>query len=324
MPRGLAAPSASGAMTGFTLRQLEIFALVVEHGSFRRCADHLGVNQVSVSEHVRELENRLGARLFDRTAGGAPTLTRAGEQAYRRIAAILADLDDLTREIGGGPPRGRRRLVVSMYPYVMRYVRDALAAFKGRHPELDVAVDFEPALPHRVHQRLQARELDVAYFISLERDEVPPSEIARIEPLAIFVARDHPLAQAATATAAEIRRTPAIHLGPRNPQRIAVDRALERAGMAGSPVAIEADQFDLLLTSVARGDGFACMFASLAAEVAESPGLVALRLEQPLASLEIRQMTRQPARHDDAMRELIAAFGAALKSLAAPGFRYER
>lgn len=63
-------------MSGFTIRQLEIFARVVEHGSFRRCADQLGVSQVSISEHVRELETRL--------VSACSIVTRAGRHIDRR------------------------------------------------------------------------------------------------------------------------------------------------------------------------------------------------------------------------------------------------
>src|SRR5260370_19004401 len=109
-------------MSGITLRQLEIFAQVVEHGSFRRCADHIGVSQVSISEHVRELESRLGASLFDRHSGGPSTLTPEGARAHRRVVAILADLNDLMWDVSGGRAGVSRRMGVAMHPFLMRYL----------------------------------------------------------------------------------------------------------------------------------------------------------------------------------------------------------
>ena len=236
-------------MSGFTLRQLEIFAQVVEHGSFRRCADHLGVSQVSISEHVRELESRLGVKLFDRNAGGPATLTTQGERAYRRVSSILADLNDLSRDVGSGRETGRRRLGVALHVYVMRYLRDALAEFKSLHPEADVVVDFEPASPEHLCQRVQSRELDIAYFLVFDGHDAPPSELVRLEPLAIFVAHDHPLARKEVVTIAELRATPALHLTTRNPLRIAVDRALDHVGASGGPIGLETDEYGLILTS---------------------------------------------------------------------------
>lgn len=300
-------------MSGFTLRQLEIFAQVVEHGSFRRCADHLGVSQVSVSEHVRELETRLGVKLFDRNAGGPATLTREGERAYRRVSSILADLNDLSWDVHGGR-NARSRLRVAMHAYIMWYVREVLAEFKGLRPEADVTVDFEMATAEQFNQRVQSRDIDIAYFLAFDGHEVPDSELMRLDPLAIFVAKDHPLAHKEIVRPADIRATPAVHLAPRNPLRIAVDRALEQAGCAGSPVALEADEYGLILTSASRGDGFVCMFEALAAEAAQAGGLVTVRLEHPIPALQIRQITRHSVRHDPLVNELAEMLGRALKT----------
>jgi DNA-binding transcriptional LysR family regulator len=290
-------------MSGFTLRQLEIFAQVVEHGSFRKCADHLGVSQVSVSEHVRELETRLGVKLFDRNAGGPATLTREGELAYRRVSSILADLNDLSWDVHGGRD-ARSRLRVAMHAYIMRYVREAMAEFKGLRPEADVTVDFEIATAEQLNQRVQSRNLDLAYFLAFDGHEVPSSELMRLDPLAIYVAKDHPLARKDIVKPADVRATPVVHLAPRNPLRIATDRALDQGGCAGSPIALEADEYGLILTSVSRGDGFVCMFEALATEAAQAAGLVIVRLEHPIPALQIRQITRHSARHDLVLNEL--------------------
>ena len=300
-------------MSGFTLRQLEIFAQVVEHGSFRKCADHLGVSQVSVSEHVRELETRLGVKLFDRNAGGPATLTREGELAYRRVSSILADLNDLSWDVHGGRD-ARSRLRVAMHAYIMRYVREAMAEFKGLRPEADVTVDFEMATAEQFNQRVQSRNLDLAYFLAFDGHEVPGSELMRLDPLAIFVAKDHPLARKDVVRPADVRATPVVHLAARNPLRIATDRALDQAGCAGSPIALEADEYGLILTSVSRGDGFVCMFEALATEAAQAAGLVTVRLEHPIPALQIRQITRHSARHDLVLNELVETLGRALKT----------
>lgn len=301
-------------MSGFTLRQLEIFAQVVEHGSFRRCADQLGVSQVSISEHVRELESRLGVKLFDRNAGGPATLTREGERAYRRVSSILADLNDLSWEVTNDRDGGRRTLGVAMHAYVMRYVRDALAEFKGLHPEADVAVDFDLATPEHLCQRVHDRELDVAYFVVFDSRDAPPSDLVRLEPLAIFVAHDHPLARKEIVTIAELRATPAIHLTRRNPLRAAVERALDHVGAGGGPIGLETDEYGLILTSVHRGQGFVCMFQAAASEVSQSGGLVELRMEVAIPALQIRRATRHSVRHDALASELIDQLGRALKT----------
>jgi DNA-binding transcriptional LysR family regulator len=301
-------------MSGITLRQLEIFAQVVEHGSFRRCAEFIGVSQVSISEHVRELESRLGASLFDRHSGGPSTLTAEGKRAHPRVVAILADLNDLMLDVSGGRAGVSRRMVAAMPPFLMRYLSDTIAAFKQAHTQVDVKLDLRLAAVEEVVERIKAREVDVGYFFAFDGMSVPESEVVRIEPLAIFVGRQHPLAQKVHVTAADIRATPAIHLAPGNPMRRLVDRALEQAHAGGSPVYIEVDEYGLILNSAQANHGFVCMFASAAEEVTRTSELIAVPLEHPLPSLQVRKLMRHSAQHDALTRELSEALTKGLQS----------
>jgi DNA-binding transcriptional LysR family regulator len=302
-------------MSGITLRQLEIFAQVVEHGSFRRCAEYIGVSQVSISEHVRELESRLGVSLFDRHSGGPSTLTAEGKRAHRRVVAILADLNDLMLDASGGIAGVSRRMVVAMPPFLMRYLGDTLAAFKTSHAQVEVKLDLRLATIEELVERIKAREVDLGYFFAFDGEDVPESEVVRIEPLAIFVGRHHPLAGKTQVTAADIRATPAIHLAPGNPMRKLVDRALEQAHAGGSPVYVEVDEYGLILNSAQANHGFACMFASAAEEITRTSDLLRVPLEHPLPALQVRQLMRHSAHHDALTSQLSDALTTALKSV---------
>lgn len=61
-----------------SIRQLQVFVTLVEHGSFTRAARHLGLSQSTVSGHIADLERRLGMRLVGRERSGV-TPTGAGE-----------------------------------------------------------------------------------------------------------------------------------------------------------------------------------------------------------------------------------------------------
>src|SRR6266478_619848 len=63
---------------------LFVFDAAARNGSFTAAAAELNVTQPAVSRMLRRLEQYLGVRLFDRTAGGA-VLTEEGELLYRRV-----------------------------------------------------------------------------------------------------------------------------------------------------------------------------------------------------------------------------------------------
>src|ERR1700748_1795874 len=93
----------------YSLRELECFTAVAEELSFTRAAQKLHLAQPPLSRHIRALEEKLGATLFDRagrkvalTAAGAvfqeetrtvlPQLIRAGETTRRFVSGETARL----------------------------------------------------------------------------------------------------------------------------------------------------------------------------------------------------------------------------------------
>jgi len=71
------------------LRKLEVFYWVAELQSFSRAADHLSLRQPTVSAHIRDLEETLGSKLFNRV-GGQIASTPLGQILFERAKALLA------------------------------------------------------------------------------------------------------------------------------------------------------------------------------------------------------------------------------------------
>jgi DNA-binding transcriptional LysR family regulator len=71
------------------LANIAAFVSVVENSSFAAAARHLNVSRTMVSAHVQELEDRLGARLLNRTTRRV-SLTEIGREYYERSTHFLA------------------------------------------------------------------------------------------------------------------------------------------------------------------------------------------------------------------------------------------
>ncbi len=82
------------------LEDLDIFARVAATGSMSQAARDLDLAPALISKRIKRLEERLGARLFQRTTRQI-SLTEVGEGFYERVVAILAGLEDAESFVSG-------------------------------------------------------------------------------------------------------------------------------------------------------------------------------------------------------------------------------
>ncbi len=83
-----------------SLPQLKAFAAVARQKSFTRAAAELGLTQSAISRSVRELEEEIDQRLFDRTTRQVE-LTDAGEHLSQRICHLIEEVEQTLRESHG-------------------------------------------------------------------------------------------------------------------------------------------------------------------------------------------------------------------------------
>ena len=118
------------------LAAMAVFARVVEDRSFTQAADALGRSKSAVSKAVSQLEDRLGARLLNRTTRRL-SLTEAGTAYYERAARILAEAAEADSAVSAlqDEPRGTLRINAPM-SFGQRHLAPAIGAFLERYPEL--------------------------------------------------------------------------------------------------------------------------------------------------------------------------------------------
>jgi len=125
------------------LSAMRAYRCIVEAGSLTRAAERLGTGHTSLSRQLRQLEERLGARLLNRNSRGL-TPTEAGQRYYRDCLDILDRVEAAAQRLGdaAAQPSGRLRLSL---PHAIGALELAqwLPAFLRRHPqiELDLSCD---------------------------------------------------------------------------------------------------------------------------------------------------------------------------------------
>ena len=128
---------------GRLLSGVGVLAAVVQSGSFVGAASALGMTQSGVSRAVARLEQRIGARLFERHAR-AVTLTDEGRRFFRRAAPLFAELDEAVTDVGRAATAVRGSLRVSVNPLVLRMLlASRLSAFLAQYPDLSLSIDAQ-------------------------------------------------------------------------------------------------------------------------------------------------------------------------------------
>ncbi|HGL4257702.1 MULTISPECIES: LysR family transcriptional regulator [Burkholderia cepacia complex] len=124
---------------------LAMFAKVAEHGSFAAAARATGVSVATVSRGVARLEERLGARLFNRTSRQL-SLTEFGRTISEKAGEIYRQAEEAesaAREMSV-QPRGLVRLAVPM-SYGLRWVAPLLPGFFRAYPEVSIDLHLSDA-----------------------------------------------------------------------------------------------------------------------------------------------------------------------------------
>lgn len=120
------------------LDAMRLFTRIVERRSFTLAAHDTGVPRSTVTQVIRQLEEKLGVRLLQRTTRTVkPTLD--GEAYYRRCLAILDDIEDAEGAFSGAMPKGMLRVEVQG-TLARHFLMPALPAFFAQYPEVELSM----------------------------------------------------------------------------------------------------------------------------------------------------------------------------------------
>src|ERR1700756_3939618 len=121
------------------LTSLTAFVRVVDSGGFSAAGRKLNMSTTMVSNHIQALEERLGARLLNRTTRKVSP-TEIGRAYYDRCIQILADIEQADDIAGAlqSTPRGTLRIYTNTH--IVQFLSPVVAEFLATYP--DVKVDL--------------------------------------------------------------------------------------------------------------------------------------------------------------------------------------
>ncbi|MHB8056417.1 MAG: LysR substrate-binding domain-containing protein [Desulfuromonadaceae bacterium] len=210
-----------------TLKQLQVFLAVADSGSFSKGGESVSLAQSTASQHIRSLEDELGARLFDRSAGSI-SLTAVGRLFYEhavRICAGCGEAADAVRRFQG-LEQATLRVGASTIPAAC-LIPDLLGSFSAARP--GVRLEVVQGDTREVIRLLQDDTVELAVVGGRFDNEAICYEDVGTERILLVALPgfiDKP-----QVTLQQLQGLPLLLREPGSGTRLAVDSALQKAGL---------------------------------------------------------------------------------------------
>ncbi|WP_431776596.1 LysR family transcriptional regulator [Streptomyces cucumeris] len=195
-------------MSGLDLRELECFLVLSEELHFGRAAERLYVSQSRVSQLLRALEGRIGARLLNRTSRRV-RLTPLGERFLAELRPAHAALHGAVKGAREAARGVEGVLRVGFQGAVGDGLMAAIVAFRDRHPGCELeTVEIPLADPFGA---LRQGEVDTAVVcLPVAEPDLVLGPVFSRQPQRLAVDGGHPLAGRAVVRAEELAESPLV------------------------------------------------------------------------------------------------------------------
>lgn len=292
------------------LRHLRYFSALAETLNFTRAAMKCHVTQSTLSHQIKQLEEELGAPLFNRI-GKRVVITEAGDTLLGRILPALEQIDSAVSDIHETPDEltGQIRIGAT-HSFNTRLVPKCVASFLDRYPSLKITV--EELSQERIVERLQSGDLDLGIAYRPLGEHNLWFEPLYNEELVLVVADWHPLASRKRVRMVELHKLRMTLLPSVYSTRLLLDECFHSAG-ASPQVVVELNTIGPMIELI-RQTELAGIVAITA--VADRSGLSVIPLEDPtpmrtpgllwlrgvtknLGSQEFAKVVRRQLNHDE-------------------------
>ncbi|MGF6771622.1 DNA-binding transcriptional LysR family regulator [Paraburkholderia sp. GAS199] len=214
-----------------SLQQLKVFVAVARERSFTRAARQFDLTQSAVSRCVRELEDAVEVKLFDRTTRQVE-LTNAGASLERRIGRLLDEIELTLREERAAYEGHTGVVVLASNPVLSSgWVAEGLARCASAFPELIVSVRDQPQ--SGVLASVEQGEVDFGVVSMAEpfTSELLHAQPLFATPLEVVMPPTHPLARHTSLPWSSLQEWALVTLNADTGVRSALDLAFHAHGL---------------------------------------------------------------------------------------------
>ncbi len=170
------------------MQWLRTFSDAAETLNFRKTSERLMLSQPSVTVHIRQLEEYLGIRLFDRIKNRV-VLTEEGRHFKQQVDALVEKFDSTVDELQSFAQGYRRKWTIAISPLMAETVLPyILKSFTKAHPDLELVIRVEES--EAIEALVESGEVSAGVSALAPTKRMTRHEVVYEDPLLLIVPRD--------------------------------------------------------------------------------------------------------------------------------------
>ena len=238
------------------LELYRVFYTVAKCGSLTKAAEELYISQPAVSQSIKQLENQLGIRLFNRTHRGMELSAQGGKMIFPEVERALGLLSAAENRVAEMQTAATGVIRIGASDTIFEYfLADKIVDFHERFPavKIELMADFTPD----TIEKLKANRCDVAFVnlpIEVDAELSLYGNCMRLNDVFIVGEKYKDLANNGTMSLAKLKEYPLIMMDKNTVARRSLGNFLDAHGVELQP-SIEVGSWDLMKRLVLRGMG---------------------------------------------------------------------
>lgn len=265
---------------------LEYALALCAHRNFARAAKQLGISQPTLTRGIQELEDILGARLFDRTGRGVFP-TAVGEIVIEGARRVSQTVDDLKKDVRSYERFDKAELRVGVGPLVAQtWMPDAVISLLSKHPSIEIhfaTYEWWEMVPQLTNRHIELAIGEIVDDIERHSEIVVTPLPHRV--LAFFCRTGHPLTRIKKPTIAHIGEYPmaSTKMPLRAAEEFGGTRTLGKLSPTGKyfEPQISCQTFDVCLRIIKRTDYLGIAPLAHLTRIDKSEGFVVIPFSSP-------------------------------------------
>lgn len=270
------------------LELYRVFYMVAKCGSLTRAAEELYISQPAVSQSIKQLENQLGVKLFNRTHRGMELSAQGGQMIFAEVEQALQLLNSAENRMEEMKTSATGLIRIGASDTIFEYfLADKIVDFHERFPtvKIELMADFTPD----TIEKLKANRCDVAFVnlpIDVDEELTLQGNCMRLNDVFIAGEKYKDLTNGGAVALSDLKKYPLIMMDKHTVARRALNNFLDAHGVELQP-SIEVGSWDLMKRLVLRGMGIGVIPREYATDALDGGDLYEVKTDPALPTRSV-------------------------------------